>query len=490
MPNLHGIKVSSAAKPLHGMKVPGHPNLQYWGPNGYIRVRIVVPAELRTILGSADKPKHELVKGLGTACVSEAVRRSHAVIAEFQRQIDEARGRLLVPLLLPARQINRAMMIDAIRMERERDGIARDELLRRLDNAYGERTIMLPSAEAARLQQGEPMVDVGVADHYSYETGIIAWVASRGEHPPEDSTVDVYTAHLKRLFDRLGHDDMRRVSDTDILDHPQALLTGSDGGLRLRNKSVNNHMASIRAVFRVAKFGRKIDTDPTVGTVSKLIVKRNPETDRKGFSREDHARIFAEAMRSDRPAIKWLWAIGCTSGARIGEIADATVGAIRQVGGIWCIDINESYRGWRVRRDGTRVRISLKTEGSPRVLPLHSAVLNAGFLAYVESVSNGDPDAPLFPSLNLNRYGKRSDNASELCNKWLDDVIGLTDRRLVFHSSRHAIKTYLAGRVEDRVSNAITGHDDGTVANDYGETEIVIMRDAIELIGVGAAAAA
>jgi hypothetical protein len=34
------------------------------------------------------------------------------------------------------------------------------------------------------------------------------------------------------------------------------------------------------------------------------------------------------------------------------------------------------------------------------------------------------------------------------------------------------------------VSNAITGHDDGTVANHYGETEIAVMQRAIEQIRV------
>jgi ribonuclease PH len=54
----------------------------------------------------------------------------------------------------------------------------------------------------------------------------------------------------------------------------------------------------------------------------------------------------------------------------------------------------------------------------------------------------------------------------------------------VFHSTRHAIKTYLRGRVDRDVSDAITGHCDGSASRQYGETEIITMAKAIEKIRV------
>jgi hypothetical protein len=44
----------------------------------------------------------------------------------------------------------------------------------------------------------------------------------------------------------------------------------------------------------------------------------------------------------------------------------------------------------------------------------------------------------------------------------------------------------LRGRVDRDVHDAITGHDDGSVSREYGETEIAVLRDAIELIRVAA----
>src|SRR5258708_3932810 len=72
--------------PLHGLAVPGHANLQFWGPNAYVRARIKVPGDVRQQIGKA-----ELVKGLATQCVNEAVRRSHIHLAGFEHQIAEAR---------------------------------------------------------------------------------------------------------------------------------------------------------------------------------------------------------------------------------------------------------------------------------------------------------------------------------------------------------------------------------------------------------------
>src|ERR1700761_3903197 len=70
----------------HGQAVEGHPNLQYWGPNDFIRVRIRIDdTQVRKIIG-----KTELVKGLGTQSVVEAVRRSRIPLADFEAKIAEA----------------------------------------------------------------------------------------------------------------------------------------------------------------------------------------------------------------------------------------------------------------------------------------------------------------------------------------------------------------------------------------------------------------
>lgn len=443
----------------HGQAVEGHPNLQFWGPNDFIRVRIRIDdPQVRKIIG-----KTELVKGLGTQSVPEAVRRSRIPLADFEAKIAEA-----------MLSIGKTTPRTIIYMQTPRVSTAL--FARQLLGAWK------PGQDTEIRFSNPPAEEAIPLAGFTFEAGIDLWVASRGtDNPPAPESVDVYRGHLRRFMTYVGSDNMGDATDQHVIDYPQVLQSGSDGKRRLGNKSVNNNMASIRAVFRVAAHHKRIAADPTKGVagasnVHKLKVRKNPLKDRKSFDRDQHAKIIAGALTlpKDDPR-RWLWLLGAIYGARIAEFAEAKVSAVRTVYGRECFQIGEEFRNtWGGKP------ISLKTESSPRILPLHSALVPWGFGEYVETIRAawGD-DGPLFPMIPVNRYGKRAHDASRQCNNWLDEI-GITDRRYVFHSTRHAVKTFLRGRVPEDVSNAITGHDDGTVAGDYGETELTVMAEAIE----------
>jgi integrase len=512
---------------LHGKAVPDHPNLQYWGRNGFIRVRIVVPAELRKTLGQ------QLVKGLGTPLISEAVRRSHDWIGAFQRQIAGAKAgrdpsetaqRLIAwgtgtdrPQLVQqsrdpvGRELARNVVSEASALlamqyggsefeqpEDRRPAIA-ELIARHFDNRrehisnvgalIDEIKGVLLSQPAPELAAKRAAVLTAVSAEsiplagFPYEAGLVLWAASHGDSPPAPESVGVYGGHLRRFMVWAGTDDMGQVTEQHVIDYPDVLLTGSDSRPRCSNKTVNNHMASIRAVFRVAAKKRKIASDPTEGNIHKLTIKKNAMRDRKGFDRVEHARIVSEALRlgTDDPR-RWLWLLGCSYGSRIGEFADAKVSAVRMVAGHLCYDINEEYRcHWNGKP------IGLKTEGSPRILPLHPALVEFGFLDYVERVRcQHGPDAPLFPMLPVSQYGKRAKDASRQCMGWLRNKLAIDDPRLVFHSTRHTIKTFLRGRVNDQVHDRVTGHTDGSVSAEYGETEHAVLTEALSHIPLAA----
>jgi len=249
------------------------------------------------------------VKGLGTACVSEAVRRSHAVLAEVQKIVDAARTG-------SPHHANAITLND----------------WPRLAISHGAFPATVQAMTIERQGGGGAMPLAG----FTYEAGLALWVASKGTEPPTPATVDVYRAHLSRLFNRLPHTngEMNRVTPRDIIDHPEVLTSGSDGAKAITNKSANNHMASIRAVFRVAAFKQRISADPTVNTIKKL---KAASPSRKGFDLDQHATIIAEALKLDsNDPRRWLWLIGCVTGARIGELADAKVSAVQVKSGIRC----------------------------------------------------------------------------------------------------------------------------------------------------------
>jgi hypothetical protein len=109
---------------------------------------------------------------------------------------------------------------------------------------------------------------------------------------------------------------------------------------------------------------------------------------------------------------------------------------------------------------------SLKTSGSERLIPLHPALIEVGFLDFVGKAKSG----PLFASLSPDKFGKRGGNGTKVIGRFVRQL-GLTDTRLSpSHSWRHRIKT--SGRkygLAQDILDAITGHGARSVADSYGE---------------------
>jgi integrase len=98
---------------------------------------------------------------------------------------------------------------------------------------------------------------------------------------------------------------------------------------------------------------------------------------RDAFSPDTCSAILMELLHNKRGLIrkdyqKWGPLIGLYTGARLGEITQLRIADIRQQDGIWCFDLNED--------DGKK----LKTDGSKRLVPMHSKLMEHGFLDYVQ----------------------------------------------------------------------------------------------------------
>ncbi|HEY1961579.1 MAG TPA: hypothetical protein VGG69_04100 [Rhizomicrobium sp.] len=78
---------------------------------------------------------------------------------------------------------------------------------------------------------------------------------------------------------------------------------------------------------------------------------------------------------------------------------------------------------------------------SIRTMPLHSAILKAGFLDHWRSIGDG----PLF-SLELDGYGRRSGKMTAAVNEWLHETVK-TEK--TFYSHRHSFETFLRSASAD-----------------------------------------
>jgi hypothetical protein len=80
---------------------------------------------------------------------------------------------------------------------------------------------------------------------------------------------------------------------------------------------------------------------------------------------------------------------------------------------------------------------SLKNVNSERVVPVHSALMDEGFLKFVASTRKG----PLFPDLKPDRFDSRGGTGTKILSKWIRSL-GVVDKRISpNHSWRHRVKT-------------------------------------------------
>jgi integrase len=116
--------------------------------------------------------------------------------------------------------------------------------------------------------------------------------------------------------------------------------------------------------------------------------------------------------------------------------------------------------------------------GGERVVPLHSALLDEGFIKFASAKSE-----VLFPSLTPDKFGSRGGNATKILSRWIRSL-GLEDKRISpNHSWRHRIKT-LARRhgLASDIVDAIVGHGKRSVGDAYGEFPVTALKREIEKI--------
>jgi len=173
---------------------------------------------------------------------------------------------------------------------------------------------------------------------------------------------------------------------------------------------------------------------------------------------------LSERHRLARRWIPWLCAY---SGARVGEIAQLRAQDFAEVEGIWRYVITPEAG-------------PVKTQEA-REVPLHSHLIEQGFLAVVRARGSG----PLFydpASVRVEREGNRHiDKVGERLAQWVRRDVGITDKGIMpNHAWRHTFKTIGAeAGLSDRVMDDIEGHSPGTVGAGYQRSTLKAMANAM-----------
>lgn len=135
----------------------------------------------------------------------------------------------------------------------------------------------------------------------------------------------------------------------------------------------------------------------------------------------------------------WLPILALYQGARLEELARLVRQEIAIEDGVTYLNItDEDPPGAELER-----KKGVKTAAAKRRVPLHEAVLDLGFLRYVEYVAPNPGDF-IFPRLKANR--RKGDKRSEKFSQWFTmyrRYAGITDDGYVFHSFRASVATKL-----------------------------------------------
>lgn len=235
-------------------------------------------------------------------------------------------------------------------------------------------------------------------------------------------------------------------------------------------------------VFAAAKavFSATLDDEQLPNPMAQIAIDEGQTTpSRVPYEAIDLQALFGSAIFVGKPtskpaaagaAQKWVPLLAAYTGARLEELAQLAVADIKQQDGIHRIHFQERYDG----PDPGYLR-SLKNTSSNRLVPLHSALLQLGFLDFVDR-QRAAGEVHLFPNMKWSETKKRdkSVKVSERFTGWWATYSRaiVPDKDKSFHSLRHTFVGRLrdAG-VPDSIAEALTGHAPAGQNGNYGRSK-------------------
>lgn len=261
--------------------------------------------------------------------------------------------------------------------------------------------------------------------------------------------LEVWPAYLHNL------PDYKDISARSVVakareEHPQPLQKGTQ----------RKHILCINAFFHWCVELKAIDQNP-FRVVQLTRYKEDVPRKKSPFSPQDLRALFdpVRQLAHAEPHKYWIPMIAMYSGMRVNEIAQLHVADIKSeevmdeadhVHRIHYFDVTPFRKGQQ-----------LKTKHSCRRIPIHSKLVDAGLLCYLDEVRAAGA-AHLFPGLPWKEGGPGRAITRWFNRDHLRKLCGITDRRKTFHCFRHTL-TSLAERcgIPTSIRRTINGHADG-----------------------------
>lgn len=306
-----------------------------------------------------------------------------------------------------------------------------------------------PAARALRPGKGPRLSEV-----VSY------WKASGTKAPRSLQAIDTLVTEFTGMH---GNLPLRQIDKAHFVALRDVMLK------RVKPATVQARFNLLRAAFTVCieddQFG--LSASPMGGV--KVRGVDTGEKTRYGFSGEQLQAVFSSPVFTQgvRPvggrgeAAYWGPLLALHTGARLDELLCLRADGVYEWEGVPVLHFRH--------RPELGQRLKGRAKNNRRV-PVHPALIRIGFLDYAKSVQDRGPW--LFP--DIARTAKVRSHSSAW-GAWFGRYLrglGITDKRVTFHSFRHTFKdSARASSIPEDHHDAMTGHTTSEVARRYGSPE-------------------
>lgn len=309
------------------------------------------------------------------------------------------------------------------------------------------------------------------------------------EQPPTAQPVKLRTVYERWCQSAARSEDTAaamersvRLFETVLGDRAIQLLTRQDGdtfrswltGQATTTKTARDKLNWVKTLLKYATQDLElIPKNPWVG----LAIKTKTTLVRRPWDKQHLALLFGHDIWqkgvmprvkfAGGPAAYWIPLLALYTGARLSEICQLEVNNIQRIDGIEVLKITDSGEGQRV-----------KSDAGHRVIPIHSTLLELGFMEYVE----GQSGTTLWSDLP-----KRSGKAGGFFSRFFGDLrkrLGIPSD-IVFHSFRHTFRSALVEKgISEPVIDRLLGHETpGSVgAKVYTHISLISLKEAVESV--------
>lgn len=376
------------------------------------------------------------------------------------------RERLLAAFELTTAEITpeEAAMRDLLRdvqadltIERER------AIMGRLERVAERRGIHVPSSAQGTPDTAPNWGETSASD-VMLDTKIIElWAAER---KPASKTIQMHRSDARWLLDRIGQKPVGQITRQDILAFKAKLIAEGQTATNIKNK-----LSRVRTLLQYAA-----DNGHAAANVAAGVSIKDPDAGKKKrlpFSLDALNAIFASPVfaNGERPtqgrgeAAYWMPLLAILTGARLEELGQLRPeDVLRQS---YPDPDGDQQSAWFIHL--TAEAGKLKNIASERLVPVHPELERLGFLGYASAMQKQGQER-LFPALTRGPHGNFTHRWGQWFGAYLRQDCGVADKRMTFHSFRHAFIDYARRPdIPEAVQRRLVGHGGQDVHDDYGE---------------------